>query len=65
MDVVHGGEGWRGGEGGDCLGGEEGGWLEGVLVGRGGGGIDGRGGAKMHVANILLILKTVFSWLHL
>ena len=29
MDVVDGGgEGWRGGEGADCLGGEEGGWLE-------------------------------------
>ena len=29
MDVVDGGgEGWRGGEGGDCSGGEEGDWLE-------------------------------------
>ena len=44
-----GGEGWRGGEGGDCLGGEEGDWLEekgGVLVGRGGGGLHGRGGGE-------------------
>ena len=33
-----GGEGWRGGEGGDCLGGEEGGWLE-----EKGGGVGGKG----------------------
>ena len=44
MDVTHRGEDWRGGEGEDCLGGEEGGWLE----ERGGGG-EGEEGDLMEV----------------